>query len=431
MSDPVPGQPAYKDFVLKVSRGTEDTYLVEAQGPTGGEARSHFRLPFDRKDLQIFLLQVGHPRRTVVRGHVPSPLQPTVDFGSKLYDAVIIGEVRDLWIRAQADGDREGYGLRLKLRLAGAPELSDLPWEFLYDGRDFCALSSSTPLVRSLDLATPARPMQVALPLRILVTISAPQDVPPLDVEAEQANIEEALAEVEDRVQVDFTDGTLRTLQRTLRQARQEGQPYHAWHYIGHGGFDPQTEDSVLVFCDGAGMSSPVGGFQLGTLFKSYPEIRLALLNACEGARSDVDDPFAGVAAALVERGIPAVIGMQFEISDEAATTLTSEFYRALADGLPVDAATTEARRAVFFLPNWVEWATPVLHMRAPDGILFDLQDEGLSKKALKAQEQAIKDRLEQEEEERKTREKAVRDARKARERHGKKEEKRREEADT
>jgi len=429
MSDLAPAQPAYRDFVLRVSRENEDTYLVEAQGPAGGEARSRFRLPFDGKDLQIFLLQVGHPRRVVVRGHVPTPLQPTVDFGRQLYDAVVAGEVRDLWIRARADGDREGYGLRLKLRLADAPQLSDLPWEFLYDGRDFCALSSSTPLVRSLDLAAPARPMKVSLPLRLLVTISAPQDLPLLDVDAEQAYIQEALSEVEDRVQVDFTDGMLRTLQRTLRQARQSGQPYHAWHYIGHGGFDPQTKASVLMFCDRSGMSSPVGGFQLGTLFASYPEVRLALLNACEGARPDIQDPFAGVAAALVERGISAVIGMQFEISDEAATTFASEFYRALADGLPVDAALTEARRAVFFLPNWVEWATPVLHMRAPDGILFHVDDKGLDKKALKAQEQAIKDRLEQEEDERKAWEKAAREARKAAEQREKKEEKRREEA--
>jgi hypothetical protein len=60
MSDLAPIQPAYRDFVLKVSRETEDTYLVEAQGPAGGEARSRFQLPFDDKDLQIFLLQVGH-----------------------------------------------------------------------------------------------------------------------------------------------------------------------------------------------------------------------------------------------------------------------------------------------------------------------------------------------------------------------------------
>src|SRR5262249_52094338 len=84
--------------------------------------------------------------------------------------------------------------------------------------------------------------------------------------------------------------------------------------------------------------------------------------------------PFVGVSAALVERGISAVIGMQFEITDSAATVFSGEFYAALVDGLPVDSALTEARRAVFFQPNWSEWATPVLFMRVSDGRLFDVR---------------------------------------------------------
>jgi hypothetical protein len=39
-----------------------------------------------------------------------------------------------------------------------------------------------------------------------------------------------------------------------------------------------------------------------------------------------------------------------------------------------VDAALTEARRAVFAADNDVEWGTPVLYMRAPDGRIFDVE---------------------------------------------------------
>jgi formylglycine-generating enzyme required for sulfatase activity len=369
------GWKTYRDFVITIKGADEGRYRVEASGATG-EATTTFVLPFDDQDVEIFLLKVGHPRRMTIRGRVPEPVQPSVEFGAKLFNAVIDGDVRDIFVSARHDALRSDYGLRLQLRLSHVPELADLPWEFLYDGRDFLALSPMTPVVRYLDLRNPPRPMEVPPPLRILVTISAPYDQPQLDVETEKAKVQEALAPLEERgmLELDFApDATLPTLRRTMRRAKRLGCPHHVWHYIGHGAFDPVAQASVLAFCDRVNRSYPVGGFQLGTLFNSLPEIRLVLLNACEGARPDPRDPFAGVAAAVVERGVPAVIGMQFEISDEAANAFAEEFYQALANGLPVDAALADARQAVFFLPNWIEWATPVLFMRSPDGQLFDL----------------------------------------------------------
>ena len=101
------------------------------------------------------------------------------------------------------------------------------------------------------------------------------------------------------------------------------------------------------------------------------------MLNACEGARTDVADPFGGVAQTLVQQGLAAVIAMQFEFTDTAAIMLAHEFYGALADGYPIDAALAEGRKAIFNAGNDTEWATPVLHLRSPDGQLFDLQHPG------------------------------------------------------
>jgi WD40 repeat protein len=378
------GWKAYRDFVIKIEPNQEGGYRVEAQGPSG-EGESTFLLPFDEKDLIIFLLEVSQTRKINIRGAIPQPAKPTVEFGKKLFNAVFNDTVRDTYISARTEAERKGYGLRLRLRLADAPELADLPWEYLHDGRDFLALSGNSPLVRYLDLPSPPRPLAVRLPLRILVTISDPHFYPVLDVDKEKANIKSALkGMIEDqKVELVFTsDASLKTLQRTLQKARSEGKPFHIWHFIGHGGFDPVSQTGQLALCDAESLPSLVDGFQLGTLFNTYPETRLVLLNACEGARNSQKDPFAGVAASLVERGIPAVVGMQFEITDTAAITFSEEFYSALVNGLPVDAALTEARRAVFFMPNWIEWATPVLFMRSPDGILFIIQAPSLRRKS-------------------------------------------------
>ena len=97
------------------------------------------------------------------------------------------------------------------------------------------------------------------------------------------------------------------------------------------------------------------------------------MLNACEGARSDASDPFAGVAQSLIQQGLPAVVAMQFEITDDAAIIFARELYGAIADGYPLEAALAEARGAIRDEGNLTEWGTPVLYSRAPDGRLFDL----------------------------------------------------------
>ena len=161
---------------------------------------------------------------------------------------------------------------------------------------------------------------------------------------------------------------TLPALQRRLRRGE-----YHIFHFIGHGAFDERAQDGVLLLEDEAGGGRPVSGQELGTLLRDHTSLRLAILNACEGGRASRTNPFAGTAQSLVQQGIPAVIAMQFEVADETAILFSHEFYAAVADGYAVDTALAEARKAIFARNGDLEWATPVLYMRAPDGRIFDV----------------------------------------------------------
>ena len=116
---------------------------------------------------------------------------------------------------------REGRGLRLRLRLTEAPELVDLPWEYLYSPalNRFFALSNATPLVRYLDLPEPVAPLAVQPPLRLLAVIASPRDFPALDVEQEWHKLRAALKDLEDAglVSVERLEPpTLSALQRRL-----------------------------------------------------------------------------------------------------------------------------------------------------------------------------------------------------------------------
>lgn len=373
----------YLDFDLLIERAG-DRYRARVLRSPGGEASRSFELPFSREQLQIFVLKaISLGGRRKVR-RIESPEMTEIKtFGGQLFDAIFDEDVHDCLRLSLHDAQRDGAGLRIRLRLddtvdAARPEdesavaLSDVPWEFLYDsgGPGFLCLSSGSPLVRYQDLRQPIEPIAVTPPLRLLVTICGPSDAPDLDVEHERAKVQEALGSLEDDglITIDWMErGTLKQLQKRLRST------YHAFHFIGHGGYDERSKTGVLLFENAKGTSDPVGAEFLRTLFQNHRTLQLAVLNACEGARTDPSDPFAGVAQSLVRGGVNAVIAMQFEISDAAAIALSSEFYSALADGFPVDAALAEARTAVFTRASAVEWAIPVLYLRSPNAAIFDV----------------------------------------------------------
>jgi formylglycine-generating enzyme required for sulfatase activity len=132
-------------------------------------------------------------------------------------------------------------------------------------------------------------------------------------------------------------------------------------------------------------------------LLHDHHTLRLVVLNSCEGAMQDVNDPFSSIATTLMLAGIPAVIAMQFEISDQAAITFAKIFYKWLAKGTAIDKAVGEARKYLFAVErNNVEWGTPVLYLRAKDGELFAL-DSKVPEQEKAIQEKLAKEKLEQE----------------------------------
>ncbi|MFQ5813926.1 MAG: CHAT domain-containing protein [Anaerolineae bacterium] len=307
----------YLDFEIRLEK-REQRYVVSVIRSPAGEAEGEFVLPFPDLELENLLLKIGRTRRGVRRIGSPEE-QAARAFGGKLFEAVFKGDVRGCFRSSLDKAALEAKGLRIKLRLLDTPELADLPWEYLYNRplNRFLSLSAHTPIVRYIKLPEPIRPLDVKPPLRILVMVSSPSDYVELDVGQEKANLLSALGNLEQRGMVEIEwleEATLLALQRCLRRGR-----YHIFHFIGHGGFDERAQDGLLLMEDERGRGWRVSGQHLGVMLNDHRTLRLAVLNACEGARSSRTDPFAGVAMTLVQQGIPAVVAMQFEITDQPA----------------------------------------------------------------------------------------------------------------
>ena len=336
----------YLDFDLLLERAGTG-YRARVLRCPAIPAACDFSLPFSDLEIENFLLKIGHTRRNTRRLESRN-VELAKDFGRRLFEATFGDEVRSCLRQSLDMASQQDTGLRLRLHLTGAPELADLPWEFLYDPslNRFFVLSGKTPLVRFLDLPERIRPLAVQPPIRVLAMISTPSGFPPLDAAREWAKLEEAVADLRSQglVTIERLDqATLAALQHRLRRGE-----YHIFHFIGHGAFDDRAQDGVLLMEDEASGGRQVSGQELGMLLHDHTSLRLAILNACEGARASRTDPFAGTAQSLVQQGIPAVIAMQFEVADETAILFAHEFYGAVADGYPVDTALAKrARRSL------------------------------------------------------------------------------------
>ena len=280
---------------------------------------------------------------------------------------------------SQRLAEQQGKGLRLKLRIKDL-YLSALPWEFLFDPRneDFICLSRERPLIRYLELPLPVIPLASSPPLRVLGVIASPADLPPLKINREKQRIESATNSLKGKGLMELTWLEGRSW-RDLQRALQEGN-WQVLHFIGHGGFNRQEGEGYIALCGEEEETYRLRATELGRLLADHRSLRLVILNSCEGARGSLNKDFSSTASTLIRRGIPAVIAMQYEITDQAAIEFSRSFYESLTLEFPIDAAVAEARKAVCLaIPGTMEWGTPVLYMRSREGQMFDFNQSGLA----------------------------------------------------
>jgi hypothetical protein len=336
----VMGAVEYTNLRLSFKQQGDREYEVIASIDDGPPATSRFTIPMSDDALQEAIRNLSATRSALkepTTRKVTPVTEHTVsaqEFGTTLADALLTGDVERMFNEARSRG-----AVRVRLNMTNEPELLRIPWEFLRrNGRDLASQRDST-IVRELETAEPARPHHVTGKIRMLGVIANPKQ--DLDVAGEKLRVEEAIAKCRDHIDLEWLENcTYRTLQRKLLD------PYHILHFVGHGAFTADGE-AILLLSDENGQQREVPANAIAQLIGGQKSLQLVVLNSCDGARTKLDDPFAGIATILVQQGNSAVIAMQFEITDAAAKTFAEELYFCLIDRrYPVDAAVAEARKA-------------------------------------------------------------------------------------
>jgi CHAT domain/Putative peptidoglycan binding domain len=376
----------YDEFRVTFTPRAEGDFALRAVDAEGTESTGVFVLPLSESELERAVLEVANaralrrtrrataaPPSTRVTRDVGGDGPPAMDaeqLGGALAEALLCSDVGVAYEEATNRAAANGRGVRLTLSLAETPALLSVPWEFLYRRPRFLASQRRTPLVRLLETGSLVPPPTIDAKVRMLAVVASPSDLPPLDVESERRRIEQVVAGMAaaERVELDWLDPAT---PRALRHALRDGN-YHVLHYVGHSAFTANGDGMLYLEQEADGRSVGVDSTLFANLLSDQDRLRLVVLNSCEGARTTLTDPYAGVATTLIQLGVPAVVAMQFEISDDAALLFAEELYTNLVGRQdPIDAAVAEARKAVYTEIDAIEWATPVLFVRDPDVELF------------------------------------------------------------
>jgi hypothetical protein len=363
-----PGEPAtptapqdeekYLDFDLHIS----PTGHIVASSPEEGEATADISIETP-KDIKLAL-------RLVEKRQTDESLLKEI--GGALYDWLFPSDIHTHLHQVEAAARNDDNKLRLRMRIEN-PTIASLPLEFLYreKGNYYLSTNPDTVLSRYLNLALPQeRVRKREGPLHMLVILSEPGDLGKFDAPSWDALIREALAKPL-ASSVLTIQTVLRATRKEIRNALLEKKP-DIIQFVGHGVY--KEDKGHIALMDDLGDSWLVDEQAFANLFQGYDDnLGLLCLTACESAQSSNPQSFMGIAPQLVERGVPAVVAMQYEVQVKTARVFLEDFYTSIAAHKPVDWAVQMARNAValeFNLDNR-EFATPVLYMRAKDGNVF------------------------------------------------------------
>ncbi len=270
--------------------------------------------------------------------------------------------------------DRENLRIELDVDEQNMPKVAALPWEFLYipqtEKHQFERMGTSPKIAmyRYRSLWYAAKSQSVDGPLRILFVVSDPK----LDEDGKKLGevaYEEVLKKLIDLTKqyperIELLEPVLHATIEQLRTTLEKQKP-QVLHFIGHGQMRPDEqghEYGALALCGTANCVDWRRDKDIAALFDHHKP-GLIVFQTCESGKLSSGQAFAGIASQLMHRNIPAIIAMQYKISNNAAVTFAQEFYELwLVKDAPVDVAVQKARyllRETF--KDCCEYAIPIV----------------------------------------------------------------------
>jgi len=403
----------------------DDTFRVELSLDGGSPVRTRFTFalsPQDQEDLRWYLedyLQYPLDPAPKIAARVEERMR---SIGTQLFKNVFeSGEpARRLWARLQPTLSETRIQISTEIQQATA-----IPWELLRDPLtdEPLALCARAFVRVQSDQVQPPPPLPAreGNRIRILLVICRPRGREDVPFRSVASRILKSLSDdARDLVQLDvLRPPTFEQLAKTLREARQRGQPYHVVHFDGHGTYvelvKPDKLGEVLKTLSIVTLGTPragkhgyllfenpqvaenaqlVDGPALGKLL-SETGVPVLMLNACQSAFAEAPTAplpvgeeagseastqeqgraFGSLAQEVMNAGVAGVVAMRYVLYVETAKRLVSDLYAALLQGSTLGEAVTFGRkqlasnpyREIAFNPIALQdWPVPIVYEATP-----------------------------------------------------------------
>jgi len=239
-----------------------------------------------------------------------------IDLGLLLYDNLVPEGIRAI-LR-----DYEGS-------LFVWTEMSNIPWEQLYDGEKFWGnrYAMGRRIITSASLQPRVSGGINKVPSVLIITSNPDGDLAWLEDE-----VETVVSTVSQFADVSVLSGSRATMIETIRELRKGC--YTIIHYCGHATNEPSTGEGALLLHDGQLLTSSM----IKSNLRGAPVV---FLNACQSARgapvTGVTEAWDGVTSSLSDAfllgGAAGVIGAIADVGDKEGAQFASKFYQHLNKG--------------------------------------------------------------------------------------------------
>lgn len=333
--------------------------------------------------------------------------------GEELYTKVLAADMQTqaIWFAV-----RERLA-ELRVEIAsGLAEAASIPWELMRDPQSDSPIAlrvrafvrvQSNPNIAFIPVPPPDEGR-----VRLLYIVCRPGGRNDVELRAVANRLLQDLGE--DRTRFDITalrPPTFEQLQRELTQAKAAGRPFHIVHFDGHGIYEDLSQTTLADWLKALNVLTlggksrgkhgyllfehpgsdekmrPVSGSELGQLLHDTG-VPVLVLNACQSAMHEAEpDPkptaetnhdkvraIGSLTQAVIDHGVPAVLGMRYSVFVVTAAQYIGELYAALAQGRSFGQAASEGRKHLARNPDrWVglqprplqDWFVPVVYEAA------------------------------------------------------------------
>ncbi|XXT19138.1 CHAT domain-containing protein [Sorangium sp. So ce429] len=347
-----------------------DDVRIAARGSRGERPAPHKLAPELGVDaLTTLASKVGRAVRA------RKELEPAaLELAQAIHAEIVKGELRDVLARMTDPSRPKGEDPRenrLLVRLYIQDRaLMAVPWEALCKPgttEGFWGTDPHMLVARGVSSSDPWAPREVTGAVRVLA-------IAPGSDEQALLGLREALAPSIDAGEVEWLDPIAGPdiSPRVLYDKLRRGKTPHIIHWLGHGGLDVRGRPALRVADDEDGEEVWITAEALARELSShfYEELRLVILEACEGAKAGM---FGSAADVLARAGADAVVAHLWPVKADVARACSREIYRSLtAAGAAGDIGASVAAARRTLLAQSAEAFSPILYLRSSDSVIFN-----------------------------------------------------------